>query len=214
MENEIVDSEVLAEQEMIELLGEATWQKVKEGAKEAGHAVVAPFKAAYRIATVPSETEKFKTQMKGALKQEGKETKAMVKTFGKRLVGKKTSKEEKHAAWNQLIDLGKVAGAGALGAKMGIVKTAKAAVMPTDELVAVGVDKPLRKVTKKLFGHSHGLLPSAFYQDHSKNKTIKESIDSEFVIDFIVEYICEELTKIPVYELLEDTDESFLDIED
>jgi hypothetical protein len=148
----------------------AGWDTLKE-----------PFVGAFHLATKKSARKAFKEKIGGAFKQETKETKAMLGTLKKGLTGQKVTKEERTAAINQAADLVKAALIGTMYgsiAAQGIGELLATIASPVEEIVGALLDKPLRKITKKVFGQEHGILPSAFYSSEGDSKDKHEWIDA------------------------------------
>jgi len=161
------------------------------------HAISDPFKKAWKLAT----DKKYRTEVKDfvvkAVKKEGSQTKSMAGTFKRVLQGEKVSREEKVAAMNQLADLVKVAAVGGLAAHMaggGIAKFLATMASPVDEVVGIAVDGPMRKITKKIFGHAHGILPSSFYESIMLSEAYKEG-DEHKLIEKLVDAMLDEMGK-------------------
>lgn len=127
---------------------------------------------AYKLAFKPAVRKALVKKFTSVVKQEAKETVAMVKTVGKMVSGGETTHEERVAAVNQAVDLVKVGAASAIvgtWAAGGLAELAKELAMPWDDLAGSLVDKPLRAITERYLGSGsvHGLLPSAFYAKES-----------------------------------------------
>lgn len=132
-----------------------------------------PFVGAFHLATKKSARKAFKEKIGSAFKREAKETKAMFGTVKKALTRQKVTKEERTAAINQAADLVKAALIGTMYgsiAAQGIGELLATIASPVEEIVGAILDKPLRKITKKVFGQEHGILPSAFYSSDEKDK--------------------------------------------
>lgn len=132
------------------------------------HALSDPFKKGWKLLT----DTKYRTEVKDfvvrAAKKEGSQTKKMAQTFAKVLKGEKVSREEKLAAIEQMADIVKVAALGGMVSHVaagGLAKLIATLASPADEIVGIAIDKPLRAVTKKIFGRAHGILPTAFYEE-------------------------------------------------
>jgi len=167
------------------------------------HAISDPFKKAWKLAT----DKKYRTEVKDfvvkAVKKEGSQTKAMAGTFKRVLQGEKVSREDKVAAMNQLADLVKVAAIGGMATHMaggGIAKFLATMASPADELVGIAVDGPMRKITKKIFGHAHGILPSSFYEEGvAVTATLLEAYkegDEHKLIEKLVDAMLDEMGKM------------------
>jgi len=157
--------------------------KFRSMAKNVGHQLAHPFVAAKDLITNPAARKKFGKYLKGAVRKEVKETKHLKETIGKALRGEKVYKADRDRAINQAVDLVKVALIGATVAHLfqgGVLKAIGALASPVDEVVGVAIDKPLRDITEKVFGTSHGLLPSSFYE---------EAEDVNDVLDRIIDQI-------------------------
>ena len=154
-------------------------EKFKEMAKHAGHQLAHPFVAAKDLVTKPEARKKFSKYLKGAIRKEVKETKHLKDTIKRALKGDKIYEADRRKAINQAVDLVKVALLGATVAHLfhgGVVKAIGALASPVDEVVAMGIDKPLRDVTEKVFGSSHGLLPSSFYEEAENEYDVLDRI--------------------------------------
>ena len=148
--------------------GKAEHGFLKKALHGVWHALSDPFKKAWKLAT----DKKYRTEVKDfvvkAAKKEGSQTKVMAGTFAKLLKGEKVSREEKLAAMDQMADIIKVAAMGAMVTHIaagGVAKAIATLASPADEVVGVAIDKPLRAITKKLFGREHGILPTSFYEE-------------------------------------------------
>jgi hypothetical protein len=167
-------------------------------------AVTDPFKKAWKLAT----DKKYRTEVKDfvvkAARKEGGQTKAMAGTFAKLLKGEKVTREEKMQAMDQMADIVKVAAMGAMVGHIaggGIVKLAATLASPADELAGIAIDKPLRAITKKLFGREHGILPTSFYEEGVRytmrsllGEAYKEG-DEYKLIETMVDAIMDEMAK-------------------
>jgi len=154
---------------------------LKAAAGKAWHAVTGPFKAAFKLATDKKYRAEFKKTMGDAIKKETKETKQLLATLKKAVTpGQKVTKEERNAAINQVADLAKVALLGTFAGHMaaeGAVKFLATLASPLDEMAGIMLDGPLRRVTKKIFGKEHGLLPDSFYSGDDEKKDKHEWVD-------------------------------------
>lgn len=138
---------------------------------KAWHAVTGPFHAAFKLATNKKARTEFKDSIKKSVAKEVGQTKALLGTLGKALTGQKVTKEERTAAINQTVDLAKTALLGMFAGHMageGIKTFVATLASPLDEMAGIMIDGPLRRATKKIFGHEHGILPSSFYDDSKK----------------------------------------------
>lgn len=161
------------------------------------HVVSDPFKKMWKLATDKSYRKEVKDFVIKAVKKEGSQTKVMAGTFKRILQGEKVSRDEKVAALNQFIDLAKVATVGGFAKHMaagGVMKFLSTMASPVDEVVGVAVDKPLRKLTKKLFGHAHGILPSSFYEDVTLIEAYQEG-DEYKLIEKMMDALMDEMGK-------------------
>ena len=129
-----------------------------------------PLKKVKQLFTSGSARHKLIRHLETAFKRETMETKAMVHTLGSALHGQPITAEEKTAAINQAVDLVKVSilGAALFGPTATVALTGHIS-MAVAELALPGpedllwfLDKPIRRLTKKLFGEKfeHGLTPS------------------------------------------------------
>lgn len=137
--------------------------------KKLGHVIQHPYLMAKELVKDPETRQRAKAHIKNAVKKESEATKKLVGTLGRAI--KKTpppvTKDEVKESIHQVVDLVKaglgVATVGHMAAK-GLVKFVLSLFTPVDELVGMAIDHPIRKITKKVFGKEHGLLPSAFYE--------------------------------------------------
>lgn len=141
---------------------------VKNVSKKILHTVTEPVHAVYKIATDHDTRHRLTHELGHAIKSEVSETKNAIKTTGKVLTGKKTTKEERRNAINQGIDVAKTVGLGALASHVvagGAAKALATLASPADEIIGAAADKPLRKFTDKISHgkYTHGILPSSFY---------------------------------------------------
>lgn len=160
-----------------------------------GHAVGAithPFHAALDLIKKPEARKALKDKMMTAVKKEGRETGALVKTIGKALRGEKITSTERNAAISQVADVAKVAALTFVAGHMfagGVAKALITLASPVDEIAGIALDKPLRAITTKLFGAAHGLLPTAFYESA---KTVDD------VLGALFDAIIDELSDVKV----------------
>lgn len=148
----------------------------------AWHTVVHPFHAAWDLARKSEARKELRTKIVKAVKQEGRETKALLGTLGRALKGEKISAAERSAAIAQTADIVKTAlisyAVGHIFAG-GVVKALATLASPVDEIVGIAIDKPLRAVTAKVFGGAHGLLPTAFYEsEQSAEAMLMKLVDA------------------------------------
>jgi hypothetical protein len=188
--------------------------KLRRALGKAWHTLAEPFVGAYHLATKKSARKEFKDKIGGALKKETAETKEMLGILKKAVTpGQKVSKEERAKAINQVVDLAKASLIGTMYghiAAQGIGEFLATVASPGDEMLGVLIDKPLRKVTKKIFGHEHGILPSAFYSDEGegekKEGEKKEELDQleaifkkkapeQVLLDKILDAVFDEFSK-------------------
>lgn len=177
--------------------------KAKHTLHHAWHHLAEPFKAAYGLATDKKQRKAFAKKIGDAVKSEVKETKQMAGTFRDIFTGKKVKPEAKKQAVHQLVDVAKVVMAGAMVghlAHLGIGKLLASLASPVDEIVGAALDGPLRKATSKLFGHEHGLLPSAFYSP----KEAEGPDFSKMSDDEIIERMAETFLQAMESETVED----------
>jgi hypothetical protein len=150
----------------------------------AWHTVSHPFHAAWDLAKRPEARKELRAKIGTALKKEGAETKALVGTIGRAMKGEKISSAERSAAIAQTADLVKAAlmtyAVGHIFAG-GVVKALATLASPVDEIVGVALDKPLRKITEKVFGAAHGLLPSAFYESEEDPEAVLMKLVDEIL---------------------------------
>lgn len=181
---------------------------LKAALGKAWHTLTEPFVGAFHLATSKKSRSEFKAKIGGAIKNEAGETKALFSTLKKAITpGQKVSKEEKAAAINQVADLVKAGLIAAMYghiASHGIGELLATVASPAEEIIGAALDKPLRAITKKVFGHEHGILPSSFYS-HEPIKahewvdaldamlTEAESNDPESLIMRLVDAILDEL---------------------
>lgn len=167
-------------------------------------AVTDPFKKAWKLATDHKYRKSVKDFVVKAAKKEGTQTKAMAGTFAKLLKGEKVTREEKIAAMEQMADIVKVAAMGAMVGHVaagGLVKLAATLASPADELAGIAIDKPLRKITKKIFGREHGILPTSFYEEgvqYAMRALLSEAYkegDEYKLIETMVDAIMDEMGK-------------------
>jgi hypothetical protein len=161
------------------------------------HALSDPFKKGWKLVTDKKYRAEVKDFVVKAVKKEGSETKVMAGTFKRILKGEKVSREEKVAALNQFLDLAKVATVGGIAKHMaagGVVKFLSTMASPVDEVVGVAVDGPMRKITKKLFGHAHGILPSSFYESVVLSEAYQEG-DEYKLIEKLMDAVLDEMGK-------------------
>lgn len=188
--SEIIDKINGDESDSSAKVTESNWKKkFGEIAKKVGHQLVHPFVAAKDLLTKPEARKELADHVKKSVRKETKETKHLVSTIKKAVSGEKISKEDKTRAVNQAVDLVKVALIGATVAHLfhgGVMKAIGTLASPVDEVVGVAVDAPLRKITEKVFGSAHGILPSAFYE---------ESENEHDVMDRVIDAIIDEIAK-------------------
>lgn len=148
--------------------------KIKGLLGKAWGTLIEPFVGAFHLATKKSARKAFAAKIGGAVKKEAGETKELLRTLKKALTpGQKVSKEERARAINQTTDLIKVALIGTMYghiAAQGIGELLATVASPVEEILGAMIDKPLRRATKKIFGHEHGILPSSFYGDGSEKE--------------------------------------------
>lgn len=150
---------------------------LKHTGKEIAGLALLPYhaaKGALQLAIKPKVRQALAGKFLHVVKQESKETAAMVGTLAKLATGQKTTHEEHVAAANQAVDLVKLAAASTIvghWAAGGLAELAKELAMPWDDLAGSLVDKPLRALTNRYLGtgNIHGLLPSAFYSKPSES---------------------------------------------
>lgn len=174
--------------------GSNTAEKIKTLTHHAVGMVMEPFHAGLALIRKPEARKALRTKLVTAAKKEGKETAALAVTVGKALSGQKVTREERNAAISQTADLVKMAVIGTIYGHMlagGVMQALATLASPADEMVGIALDKPLRKITKKLFGVSHGLLPTAFYEG-------TENADA--VLGRLFDAILDELSKVKVSE--------------
>ena len=165
------------------------------------HMVTEPFHVAKKLWTSPDARKNLKESFKKALHTEAKETKHLGQTIKDAVSGKPVSKEDRMKAINQTADLAKVALGGMLLKHLaghGIRKFLASVATPLDEVIGVLVDKPLRKITKKVFGQEHGLMPSAFYgvsMEPAKAASRRYANEDE-VLDKVMDAILDEMGKV------------------
>lgn len=144
---------------------------LKSALGKAWHTLTEPFVGAFHLATSKKSRSEFKAKIGGALRSEASETKALFSTLKKAVTpGQKVSKEERTAAINQVADLvkaGLIAAMYGSIAAHGIGELLATVASPAEEIIGAALDKPLRAITKKVFGHEHGILPSSFYSKES-----------------------------------------------
>lgn len=190
---------------------EAEHSRVKKLLHGVWHAVSHPFKSAYKLITDKKYRGQVKDFVVKACKKEGTQTYAMAKNIARALKGEKLTAEEKAEMIDQMADLVKVAVIGTIvghAAAGGLEKLAATVASPVDELVGVALDAPLRKITKKLFGREHGILPTSFYEEGVRyamlallDESYKEGDESykegdEYkVIEQLVDAILDEMRK-------------------
>jgi hypothetical protein len=171
-------------------------EKFKAMAKHSGHQLIHPFIAAKDLLTDPAKRKKFGKYLKGAFHKEVKETKHLRDTIGKALSGERVYDVDRKRAINQAVDLvkvGLIAGTVAHLFHGGVIKAISALASPVDEVVGMAIDKPLRDITERMFGHSHGLLPSSFYESIYEADNEEDAVNA--VLDKIVDAIMDEIAK-------------------
>ena len=188
---------------------EAEHSRVKKVLHGVWHAVSHPFKAAYKLVTDKKYRGQVKDFVVKACKKEGTQTHAMAKNIARALKGEKLTAEEKAAIIDQMADIVKVAAIGAVvghAAAGGLARLAATVASPADELIGIAIDTPLRKITKKLFGREHGVLPTSFYEEgvrHAMLTLLAEDYkegDEYKVIEKMVEAILDEMGKTDLDE--------------
>jgi len=174
----------------------SNWKdKLKAAFKKVGHALVHPIVAVKDLITKPEARKELKDHIVKSVKRETAETKQMLGTYGKALKGQKVSPEDRKQAIHQTVDLIKTAMTAAAVAHLfagGALKAIATLTSPIDEVIAMGIDGPLRKATEKVFGQAHGLLPSAFYEG-------VESPDA--LMGKIIDAVLDELAKAEAEDL-------------
>lgn len=188
---------------------EAEHGRVKKLLHGVWHAVSHPFKSAYKLITDKKYRGQVKDFVVKACKKEGTQTHAMAKNVARALKGEKLTAEEKAAMIDQMADIVKVAAIGAVvghAAAGGLARLAATVASPADELIGVAIDGPLRKLTKKLFGREHGVLPTSFYEEGVRytmlallDESYKEG-DEYKVIEQMVDAILDEMGKTDLDE--------------
>lgn len=179
--------------------------KIKAALHGAWHAVSDPFKKAWQLATDKEYRTEVKDFVVRAAKKEGTQTKEMAKHIARAMKGEKLTKEEKAMVADQLADIVKaslITGVVAHAAAGGVAQFLATVASPVDELVGVALDGPLRKLTKKMLGREHGLLPTSFYEEGVtftmlrllEAKPYKEGDEYE-VIQKLVDAVLDELSK-------------------
>lgn len=179
-----------------------TTHKIKHALRHVWHAVVGPFQEAWKLATKKEARAAFKKKMGKAIRKETEETKHMVGTIRRVLRGEKISKEDRDKAIHQFVDLAKTVAVGAMVGHVfagGLAKALATLASPADEMVGIAIDRPLRKITKKLFGKAHGILPSAFYEDDEVTSAYKDG-DEYKILEKMIDDLMDELTKEGVDE--------------
>lgn len=190
---------------------------LKSALGKAWHTLTEPFVGAFHLATSKKSRSEFKAKIGGALKNEASETKALFSILKKAVTpGQKVSKEEQTAAINQVADLvkaGLIATMYGSIAAHGIGELLATIASPAEEIIGAALDKPLRAITKKVFGHEHGILPSSFYS--------KEPIEAHEWVDALDCMIVEAESNDPkdlimrlVDAILDEFDSKDLDLED
>lgn len=165
------------------------------------HMVTEPFHVAKKLWTSPEARKNLKDSFKKAFHTEAKETKHLGQTIKDALSGKAISEEDRSKAINQTADLAKVALGGVFLhhlAGYGIKKFLASVATPLDEVIGVLIDKPIRKITKKVFGQEHGLMPSAFYgvsMEPAKAASRRYANEDE-VMDKVMDTILDEMGKV------------------
>jgi hypothetical protein len=173
-----------------------------------GHAfeaVADPFKKAYRLVAGKDRKEYRKEVaewVKGIGKTESTETKQMLGTFKKVLTGQPTTREEKVAAVNQAMDVAKTIAIGtfygSIAAHEGLGALLGTILSPGEEVAGMLLDGPLRRITKKLTGHEHGILPSAFYNKATASVLSAAEGNEIGLAAHLIEAILSELSKEPL----------------
>lgn len=134
--------------------------------------VTHPFIAAWRLLTSPAARTETKAWIRQVARKEVTQTRHMVSVARALARGEEVPRTDVVAAVHQFVDLLKTAlilgmATHHLGPALirdplhvlGILAS------PADEMVGLLLDRPLRFVTRALFGHGHGLLPSSFYDN-------------------------------------------------
>lgn len=186
-------------------MSETAGSKLKHALGHAFEAVADPFKKAYRLVAGKDRKEYRKEVgewVKGIGKTESKETKAMLGTFKKVLTGQPTTREEKVAAVNQVLDVAKAIAItsfyGSIAAHEGLGALLGTVLSPGEEIAGMLLDGPLRRITKRLTGHEHGILPSAFYNKSSASVVSAAEGGEIGLASKLIEAILNELSKEPL----------------
>lgn len=134
------------------------------------HAIIGPFKKVYDLVTSREARQKTWAFLKGAVRRESRETRDLGVVIKRLLTGQKVTSAQKSEALHQVADLAKIILIGTFAAHLaagGLSHLLATIASPADELVGIAIDKPLRRATERFLGKAHGILPTAFYEDHT-----------------------------------------------